>query len=749
MTTTLELLASLTQYAEAGAVQRHTLQQAAEHALQAHGENAEVLVAVAKLQIVAADANEARAVVTRAIRLFPSDHRLIQLASDLKLETPSRSTVAARHDPAPAPVPASSSRRSAGLRESAPMRRNDRWEAGPESARTPLSRSSGEAASAVTRAPHVTVQEAPRTPPPDTSPPATPRSVGAQPLRPTVRMNRVSAAPERPRWGRETLDSRPDRESPISDTPRSVRFPSASGEEPRSLRAPSTRSATRDAGAAGATRASFDAAIRSGRAATGNLKLLDPTDSRRHLDRYELIGEIASGGMATVYLARLAGVAGFQRFYAIKRLHPHLADEQEFIDMFLDEARLAAGIHHPNVVPILEVGTSEAGYYLVMDYIEGDTLSGVMARATATGMLPRHVGLRIMIDALHGLHAAHELTDSSGEHVDLVHRDCSPQNILVGVDGSSRITDFGVARASSRLSTTRSATVKGKLAYLSPEQATGQPLDRRSDLFGMGVILWEVLVGRRLFRADTDGATLSRILVDPIPLASELASDVPELLARAVARALQRDMRERYSSAADMADAIEAAVRETGDPECYVGSSRDVAAFMRDAFGADISLRRDVVRNWTAQSSDTGDGPNSQQPRRVGLPSQPVRRSGIEADREAPSDAPVSASTVRPAANIEGQAPNADAPKNSNAAEAPAGPNSKSASDENSPDGAHSNEPAKTEAETTATQTESAAPAVDAAPTKAVAKRKGGPPLVLIIVTLLVVAAAVVAAITR
>src|ERR1700761_3284610 len=150
------------------------------------------------------------------------------------------------------------------------------------------------------------------------------------------------------------------------------------------------------------------------------VKLLDPADARRRLDRYELIGEIASGGMATVFLARLSGVGGFRRFVAIKRLHPHLAKEQEFVEMFLDEARLAAGIHHPHVVPILEVGASERGYYLVMEYIEGDTLARLLARAATQGnRLPPPIGMRIVAEMLSGLHAAHELRDEHGEPTEL------------------------------------------------------------------------------------------------------------------------------------------------------------------------------------------------------------------------------------------------------------------------------------------------------------------------------------------
>ena len=208
------------------------------------------------------------------------------------------------------------------------------------------------------------------------------------------------------------------------------------------------------------------------------VKLLDPADPRRKLDRYELIGEIATGGMATVYLARRSGVGGFQRFVAIKRLHPHLANEPEFVEMFLDEARLAALIHHPHVVPILEVGESDSGYYLVMEYVEGDTLSRLVARSMSAGQLPaRHVMLRVILDTLAGLHAAHELRDDRGQLLGLVHRDVSPQNVLVGVDGSARITDFGVARATARLTSTGHGKLKGKLAYMGPEQTRGDELD--------------------------------------------------------------------------------------------------------------------------------------------------------------------------------------------------------------------------------------------------------------------------------
>jgi serine/threonine-protein kinase len=339
------------------------------------------------------------------------------------------------------------------------------------------------------------------------------------------------------------------------------------------------------------------------------VKLLDPADPRRRLDRYELIGEIATGGMATVYLARRGGVGGFQRFVAIKRLHPHLQNEPEFVEMFLDEARLAALIHHPNVVPILEVGENEAGYYLVMEYVEGDTLSRIVARTMSMGQLPpRHVALRILLDTIAGLHAAHELRDDRGQLLGLVHRDVSPQNVLVGVDGTARITDFGVARASSRLTSTAHGKLKGKLAYMAPEQTRGDELDRRTDLFAMGIILWEVLCGRRLFKADSEAATLQRILVEPVRPPSEVVPSMPKPFDAVVLRALDRDPARRFQTAADLADAIEEAARESAKlnvADVGLASPREVASFVQAVLGQEIGAQRESVRAWLAQS-DSG-----------------------------------------------------------------------------------------------------------------------------------------------
>ena len=332
--------------------------------------------------------------------------------------------------------------------------------------------------------------------------------------------------------------------------------------------------------------------------------------------------------MATVFLARLDGVAGFSRLYAIKRLHPHLANEGEFVDMFLDEARLAARIHHPNVVPILEVGTSAEGYYLVMEYIEGDTAARLLARSTqAGGRLPTGAAVRIAFDTLLGLHAAHELTDDSSQPLHIVHRDVSPQNILVGIDGVSRITDFGVAHAATRLSSTRTGQLKGKLAYMAPEQARGGVVDRRADVFALGVVLWELLAGKRLFKASNDAETLHRILFAPVPTLRGAGINVPIPLEAVCMRALEREAEARYASAADFADELERVGRSLG----MLATTREIATYVDGTIGAEISQQREVVRGWLSRSEPSRN-------ERVHVPSSPGSRSGPSQARPSSRD---------------------------------------------------------------------------------------------------------------
>jgi tRNA A-37 threonylcarbamoyl transferase component Bud32 len=316
------------------------------------------------------------------------------------------------------------------------------------------------------------------------------------------------------------------------------------------------------------------------------------------LDRFELIAELASGGMGAIFLARLGGAGGFQRLYAIKRLHEHLARHTEFIEMFLDEARLAARIHHPNVVPILEIGMTDAGYYLVMEYVEGDTAGHLFRCAALEGKPVNHrVAVRIALDVLAGLHAAHEGTDDEGHPLEIVHRDVSPHNILVSVDGVSRITDFGIARAAARLAVTRSGQLKGKIAYMAPEQARSEKIDRRADVFCLGICLWEMLAQKRLFRTDAEGETLNRLLYEPIPSLRSVDPAISPALDAVCMKALSRDLEHRFATAAEFSDALEHAARSLD----LVGTHRDVALCMADVLGEDLSERRADLRAWLTE----------------------------------------------------------------------------------------------------------------------------------------------------
>jgi serine/threonine-protein kinase len=296
------------------------------------------------------------------------------------------------------------------------------------------------------------------------------------------------------------------------------------------------------------------------------------------LGRYETLRTIASGGMAMVHLGRALGAGGFERFVAIKVMHPHLATDPDFVAMFLDEARLAARVRHPNVVATIDV--QEDPLFLVMEYIEGPSLFEIMRQMfKARARVPLSVTLRIFVDTLAGLHAAHDLMGADGAPLLLVHRDVSPQNVLVGTDGITRITDFGVARAESRLSTTRGGQLKGKIAYMAPEQILSEPVDRRSDLYAAGVVLWEMLTGHRLFRGDNDGALVAQVLSGVKRSPREICPAVPEAIDRACMRALRNGLTDRYSTAGDFSDALEDAAREAG---VNVASPRVVATFIKE-----------------------------------------------------------------------------------------------------------------------------------------------------------------------
>ncbi|HZU83088.1 MAG TPA: serine/threonine-protein kinase [Polyangiaceae bacterium] len=275
--------------------------------------------------------------------------------------------------------------------------------------------------------------------------------------------------------------------------------------------------------------------------------------------RYLLYGEIASGGMATVHFGRLQGAAGFARSVAIKRLHPQYAKDPDFVAMFLDEARLAARIAHPNVVPTLDVVAQGDELLLVMEYVRGSALSRLLRTLTQRGeRMPPRVAAAIAAGVLRGLHAAHEAKSETGDALDIVHRDVSPQNVLVGTDGIARLLDFGVAKAAGRVQTTREGQLKGKLAYMAPEQITTGAVTRKTDVYAAAVVLWEMLTGRRLFRAENEAKLLSLVLDSEVLAPSKLVDGLAEGFDQVVLRGLDRDPAKRYATAREMAIEVEA-----------------------------------------------------------------------------------------------------------------------------------------------------------------------------------------------
>jgi serine/threonine-protein kinase len=318
-----------------------------------------------------------------------------------------------------------------------------------------------------------------------------------------------------------------------------------------------------------------------------------PPPKPERLGAYELLIELASGGMATVHLARATDKRQGPPLVAVKRPHRHLQGDKTFLSMLVDEARLASAITHPNVVKVRELGFDGGMPFIVMDYVEGTSLAELRRELSAIGRaIDVRVAVRLIVDALSGLHAAHELKDDNGKALHIVHRDVSPHNVLIGCDGRSYVTDFGIAKAEDRIQTTRTHEVKGKLAYLAPER-----IDKRrtctvqSDVFSMAVVLWECFAGRRLFRGEEPVDVLQEVMLAPIPTLKQIGAQIPAALDDVIARALSRDLDTRYATAQELAHAIERAA----GPE-HVGTHADVARLMEAIFGARMTLRHEQVR---------------------------------------------------------------------------------------------------------------------------------------------------------
>jgi len=307
--------------------------------------------------------------------------------------------------------------------------------------------------------------------------------------------------------------------------------------------------------------------------------------STTRLGPYQIVCELASGGMATVYLALYRSVEGFEKLCAVKRIHPHLASDRDFTNMFADEAQIAARISHPFVCSVFSFGRSQQSHYIAMEFLRGEPLSAVIRRAARSPELGDDVRFpalasRLVANLAEGLHAAHTLRDDNGALLEVVHRDVTPQNLFVLYDGTVRVTDFGIAQARRRLHHTEGQKLKGKLSYLAPEQLHRGVADLRVDVWGLGVTLWELLTGRRLFLGSNEGETLASVMSRVVQPPSTFRASVPQELDRIVLRALERDVSKRYQSARSLARDLERFLTSVGDQV----PAMDVADWMAEAF---------------------------------------------------------------------------------------------------------------------------------------------------------------------
>jgi serine/threonine-protein kinase len=312
------------------------------------------------------------------------------------------------------------------------------------------------------------------------------------------------------------------------------------------------------------------------------------------LGRYELLLPIAQGGMAMVWAARMKGTRGFQKIVALKSMLPALSEDPQFEAMFLAEAELASQIRHPNVCEILDLGEDEGVLYLVMEWVDGEPLSVIQKASRAHGGMPMSVPARIGYHAALGLHAAHELKNEAGDLVGLVHRDVSPQNILVTYEGLVKIVDFGVAKAAEQeQGQTQAGQLKGKIGFMSPEQALGQSVDRRTDIFALGIVLYQAIAGKHPFRGENNMATLTRICDSaPVPPLSTVIPGCPCALSAAVSKALEKDASKRFQTMVEFARALEGALAELAAG----GDEQDLGGFVRSVLADKAERRRAAIK---------------------------------------------------------------------------------------------------------------------------------------------------------
>jgi serine/threonine protein kinase len=324
----------------------------------------------------------------------------------------------------------------------------------------------------------------------------------------------------------------------------------------------------------------------------------------RDAGKYKLLAELGRGGMANVYLAVARGPSGFNKLVVLKCLRSDLASDHDLLAMFLDEARLAARLNHPHVVQTNEVGEYAGRPVIVMEYLEGQTLANLLQRAKTTGRLPLALHLRVIVDALEGLHHAHELADFAGKPLGLVHRDVSPQNVFVTFDGQVKVLDFGIAKAVNSQAQTSTGVLKGKVQYMAPEQMLGAMVDRRADLYAVGVMAWEAATGQRMWKGQTDLHVMNKVANDGVPSPHEVDPTVSPALEAIVMKALARDPDDRYATALEFAAALETVIAHLGTG----ASNRDLGKLVRDLFEDARAQTRAIVEAQLIDAADSDTG---------------------------------------------------------------------------------------------------------------------------------------------
>ena len=360
--------------------------------------------------------------------------------------------------------------------------------------------------------------------------------------------------------------------------------------------------------------------------------------------KYYLLERINVGGMAEVFKAKTFGVEGFERLLAVKRILPNIAEDEEFITMFIDEAKIAVQLQHANIAQIFDLGKVDDSYFIALEYVNGRDLRSIFDRMRSRGeALPIALACHVMMQVCEGLDYAHNKRDGQGRELHLIHRDISPQNVLIGYDGEVKLIDFGIAKAAGKASTTQAGILKGKFGYMSPEQVRGLPIDKRSDIFAVGIVLYELLTGERLFVGETDFSTLEKVRNVEIVPPSSYNKKIPQELERLMMKALARDPEDRYSNAIDLHDDLQSFLYSIG--EFY--SRKDLAGWMKKTFAAEIEEDNAKIEQYRQIAAPVGAS-NEVSRRaavvgagsRVGAPAVPLSKDAtkdMKKDKNVPS----------------------------------------------------------------------------------------------------------------